>query len=378
MFFSSLCSTAHARIVLRGLLLALVPLTTACAAAADEQGAPQFPPSGPIGAAGIPAIPAEPLAAAPTPEEAQNGQFQDGMEDDTAIMGDEDALAPMSPPIDDEYADTDPSALTDFHAALDPYGQWVEDPAYGTIWQPSAAAVGGDFAPYETAGHWSYGDDYVWVSDYSWGWAPFHYGRWVYATNGWGWIPGRQYAGAWTTWRRGYGAAAGYVGWAPLPPTYTWRGGAAYGIGVVPPAPYAFTSTSNLFAPSLAGRMVTGPQVGAIGPSTRPVGAVMSRAPGVVGSAAGARGNGAFAGRTAAHPEVSGPTPQSMNIAQSSVTRPPANNAGLNRAAQFSHPSTAVALGARGASTGHASANASSGGYRGAGASRVGAAGAAG
>src|SRR5580704_11188488 len=55
----------------------------------------------------------------------------------------------------DTYADTDPSALSDFHSTLDPHGQWVEDPAYGTVWVPNATEVGQDFSPYESAGHWA-------------------------------------------------------------------------------------------------------------------------------------------------------------------------------------------------------------------------------
>ena len=38
--------------------------------------------------------------------------------------------------------------------------------------------VGADFTPYVSAGHWTYDDDYVWVSDYDWGWLAFHFGRW--------------------------------------------------------------------------------------------------------------------------------------------------------------------------------------------------------
>jgi hypothetical protein len=79
-----------------------------------------------------------------------------------------------------DYSDTDPSALTDFHSTLDPYGTWVDDPTYGTVWVPSSGVVGADFTPYVSAGHWVYDDEYIWVSDYSWGWAPFHYGRWTY------------------------------------------------------------------------------------------------------------------------------------------------------------------------------------------------------
>ena len=46
-----------------------------------------------------------------------------------------------------EYVDTDPSALGDFRQTLDPYGQWVEDGTYGTVWVPAAAVVGPDFVP---------------------------------------------------------------------------------------------------------------------------------------------------------------------------------------------------------------------------------------
>jgi hypothetical protein len=299
-------------------LAALVTFAGGCAAEAEEQAGPQFPQP----AIGAPGTPAEDLA------EASRDIGQEPPRGETVVIGNDGAV-PSDGAQTDEYADADPSALTDFHSTLDPYGTWVDDPRYGTIWQPSASAVGPDFAPYETNGYWSYGSDYVWVSNYSWGWAPFHYGRWVYATRGWGWIPGRTYAGAWTSWRTGYGPYAGYVGWAALPPTWIWRGGQPVGVGIVPPAAYGFMRGSELFAGSPQGRMVTGPTVGAIGTHTAPVAAMSSP------------------GRTLAHPEVAGPTPASMNVQARSVPRPPANNAGLNHARQFSHPSTAVALGAR-------------------------------
>jgi hypothetical protein len=131
----------------------------------------------------------------------------------------------------DEYADTDPSALTEFRTTLDGHGAWVDDPTYGTVWVPAASEVGTDFQPYVTAGHWTYAEDtsWVWVSDYDWGWAPFHYGRWVYLPgNGWSWIPGRRYAGAWVVWRTGP-VDYGYIGWAPAPPSWYWYRGAAVG-----------------------------------------------------------------------------------------------------------------------------------------------------
>jgi len=38
-----------------------------------------------------------------------------------------------------------------FFDDLSPYGQWVNYPGYGYGWIP---AVGADFSPYATAGHW--------------------------------------------------------------------------------------------------------------------------------------------------------------------------------------------------------------------------------
>src|SRR3546814_16106093 len=55
----------------------------------------------------------------------------------------------------------------------------------------------------------------TWVSDYEWGWAPFHYGRWTYTDYyGWAWIPGYEWGPAWVSWRSG----GGFYGWAPLGP----------------------------------------------------------------------------------------------------------------------------------------------------------------
>jgi hypothetical protein len=101
-----------------------------------------------------------------------------------------------------------------FYDELSPYGDWVKDARYGYIWLP---AVHGDFHPYGTQGHWvmtEYGN--TWVSEYDWGWAPFHYGRWYYDDyfQSWAWIPGYDWGPAWVNWRSG----GGYYGWAPLGP----------------------------------------------------------------------------------------------------------------------------------------------------------------
>ena len=63
-----------------------------------------------------------------------------------------------------------------FYNDLSPYGNWVNYGNYGYAWVPSMA----NFRPYYTNGHWVYTNyGWTWVSNYSWGWAPFHYGRWM-------------------------------------------------------------------------------------------------------------------------------------------------------------------------------------------------------
>jgi hypothetical protein len=232
---------------------------------------------------------------------------------------------------EDQYADTDPSALTDFRSTLDPYGQWTDDPTYGTVWVPSQDVVGSDFTPYATAGHWTYDDDYTWISDYDWGWAPFHYGRWVYSTPyGWGWIPGRTYAGAWVSWRYGYGDY-GYVGWGPMAPTWGWRGGMATGLGFVPRVPYGFVGCGDLFQPGLRGHMVGGSQMGMVASHTRPyVGASPS-----------------VNGRVAATPHVGGPPPSMLGIPSNTIAHGGVNNRGVMQARAFAHAGTATAMGGR-------------------------------
>jgi hypothetical protein len=162
-------------------------------------------------------------------------------------------LAP-SPLLDDGSAaeqatDQNPEALTKFRPYLDPYGTWLDDPTYGRVWIPNANVVGPNFQPYVSNGRWALDEsnEWIWVSDYPFGWVVFHYGRWVWIPNaGWGWIPGYQYSPAWVTWRVPTGDY-GYVGWAPAPPTFVWFGGAAIWWGYNPyywwvfcPSPYLF------------------------------------------------------------------------------------------------------------------------------------------
>jgi len=119
-----------------------------------------------------------------------------------------------------------------FYDQLSPYGNWINYPGYGYVWMPNA---GPDFRPYSTNGNWIYTDaGWTWASNYSWGWAPFHYGRWFYEDGyGWMWMPGNEWAPAWVSWR----GSGDYYGWAPIgprisvdmalnnytPPAYYWN-----------------------------------------------------------------------------------------------------------------------------------------------------------
>jgi len=232
-----------------------------------------------------------------------------------------------------DYEDTDPSAVTEFRTTLDPYGTWVEDGTYGTVWVPSTVVVGADFAPYVTSGHWVYENEYIWVSDYDWGWAPFHYGRWTWISGrGWAWIPGRRYAGAWVSWRVGYDGW-GYVGWSPLAPTWYWHHGMAVAIGFAPPVhPWVYCAHGDVFHPMVGTRLVASGQVSGVAAHTRPW---VPAQPSVGGG-----------GRGLANPSVNaGPPPGQLGI--NNAPRMPAGHAGLLKAQGYARPSTAASYGAR-------------------------------
>lgn len=102
-----------------------------------------------------------------------------------------------------------------FYDGLSPYGRWVNYPGYGYVWMPAES----EFRPYSSNGHWSYTNyGWTWVSEYNWGWAPFHYGRWFHDNSyGWMWMPGYDWAPAWVSWR----SNSECYGWAPIGPKIT-------------------------------------------------------------------------------------------------------------------------------------------------------------
>ena len=137
-----------------------------------------------------------------------------------------------------------------FYQKLDPYGEWRETGDYGYVWQPREAEQSRDWRPY-TEGRWVYSDaGWTWVSDEPFGWATYHYGRWMRLKRvGWVWVPGDEWAPAWVSWRTN----KDYVGWAPLPPEarFDRRSGiqnwadSYYDIG---PDQYSFVSSNEFGA----------------------------------------------------------------------------------------------------------------------------------
>jgi probable HAF family extracellular repeat protein len=136
-----------------------------------------------------------------------------------------------------------------FYSRLSPEGSWIEAGNYGYCFRPRVAR---DWRPYED-GHWVWTDrGWYWESNESFGWATYHYGRWVrIGGTGWCWVPGHQWAPAWVSWRE----SDEHVGWAPLPPEAdvsvnvsisSWSD-SYYGIG---PSAYNFIRFSNWSAPS--------------------------------------------------------------------------------------------------------------------------------
>jgi Family of unknown function (DUF6600) len=147
----------------------------------------------------------------------------------------EPASAQVAPPADTGAAtvyepapDTVDSQVSYFYSGLSPYGAWYNTPEYGYCWQPTVAVVNGYWRPYTDHGRWLWSSaGWYWYSDYTWGWAPFHYGRWaVYPKLGWIWVPDSVWGPSWVSWRY----SNYYCGWAPLPPRcdYVYGSGLFY------------------------------------------------------------------------------------------------------------------------------------------------------
>lgn len=111
---------------------------------------------------------------------------------------------------------------------LDRHGHWDRHPEYGAVWLPGALPPG--WAPY-ARGHWVWLRPWgwTWVDAMPWGFAPFHYGRWL------------RWGGRWVWWPGPYGASPVFQ-----PALVAWVGGPGVSIGItigpgiVPPPPRAW------------------------------------------------------------------------------------------------------------------------------------------
>jgi hypothetical protein len=104
--------------------------------------------------------------------------------------------------------------------SLDDHGSWQTVDTYGTVWVPSAVPVG--WVPYRN-GRWAYVAPWgwTWIDEAPWGFAPFHYGRWISVGGTWCWSPGRRnvrpvYAPALVAWIGSPGGSVTVVGGAPV------------------------------------------------------------------------------------------------------------------------------------------------------------------
>ena len=116
---------------------------------------------------------------------------------------------------------------------LDFHGEWIPDANYGNVWVPRVVPTG--WAPYRD-GQWRWVRPWgwTWVDRAPWGYAPFHYGRWVTIGNRWCWWPGGHHVRpVWAPALVGFvggsnlsvsvGFGGPVVGWYPLAPWHHYR-----------------------------------------------------------------------------------------------------------------------------------------------------------
>jgi hypothetical protein len=139
---------------------------------------------------------------------------------------DRDRLMDSSPSL--RYVSDDLIGYTD----LDRYGRWSSHREYGAVWYPTRVSSG--WAPYRH-GHWAWIEPFgwTWVDQAPWGFAVSHYGRWVYVSDRWGWVPSpRTYRAVYSpalvafvggsNWSLAFSSGVQPIGWFPLGPRDVW------------------------------------------------------------------------------------------------------------------------------------------------------------
>lgn len=162
----------------------------------------------------------QPAPTAPTPQPAAVGPAP-------AV-----AIPPVQPVVVAQPSPVNlPAQVNIFYQQLQPYGTWMQVAEHGWCWQPTVVVGSPAWRPYADRGRWLYTDcGWYWQSDYAWGWAPFHYGRWVsHARSGWLWVPDTTWGPAWVVWR----SSSSHCGWAPLPPSAVFVAGGGFSVGNV-------------------------------------------------------------------------------------------------------------------------------------------------
>ena len=138
-------------------------------------------------------------------------------------------------------AAADTVSVSFFHSSLTPYGRWTTQAQFGDVWRPMHVAS--SWRPYSN-GSWVYTNaGWAFDSYEPWAWATYHYGRWAYdPILGWVWVPGTEWAPAWVDFQFG----DGWIGWAPLPPSFVV--GASFHAGIEP-SRYCFVDQSRFLDP---------------------------------------------------------------------------------------------------------------------------------
>ena len=95
------------------------------------------------------------------------------------------------PPAEARQTTDHVSPETTGYDELAAYGIWQDTGDYGPVWFPDRRLLPADWEPY-LYGHWDSIAPWglTWIDDQPWGFAPFHYGRWVEIDSTWGWTPG--------------------------------------------------------------------------------------------------------------------------------------------------------------------------------------------
>ena len=188
-----------------------------------DKAAPQAPAPA---VAEVLAVPAPEPPAAPAPPPAETAPAPAAAPPPVYEAGQTVAAAPVREPAVEIVRRTpvivapEEADISYFYESLSPYGSWVSVGDYGWVWQPTVVLVDSGWRPYLNRGYWVWTDcGWYWHSDYTWGWAPFHYGRWVHHDrHRWVWVPDHVWGPAWVHWRH----SDNHYGWAPLPPRSTW------------------------------------------------------------------------------------------------------------------------------------------------------------